>query len=128
MTTGTWNPEQSSYILDIEFLQQIISSSSTQPIENCLSKDEQQAHAAIMQLPKSDWFALKESLSNEEIIFLIKFFTIAEMKYAGWSAEEQSPVIWLAKILRQKGGKLDAELLQWIKNNSDNKFLPYGAL
>lgn len=128
MTTGTWNPEQYNYVLHIKFLQEIISSSKKIPIENYLSNDEQKKHAAIMRLPKDDWFALKDSLSSEEIISLIKFFTLAEMKYADWSAEEKSPVIWLAKMLRQKGEKLDSKLLQWIKNNSNNKFLPYGAL
>jgi hypothetical protein len=50
------------------------------------------------------------------------------MQYNHWRAEERSPVIWLTKILRQKGGKIDKDLLQWIKTESDNKFLPNGAL
>ena len=81
-----------------------------------------------MTLDKTHWFDKKEQLSSTEITLLIKFFTLAEMQFTQWTAEEKSPVIWLTKVLRQKGEALDKELLLWIKTHSDNKFLPHGAL
>lgn len=130
MTTGTWNPTQTTYHLDIDFLTQIIEAINNEPfdINNYLSIETQQQHNPIMRLPKDQWFLMKEVFSASEIISLIKFFTLAEMHYSGWEAGEKSPVIWLAKVLRQKGNKIDQDLLQWIKSNSDNKFLPYGPL
>jgi len=94
-------------------------------IENFLTLEQQQKHQAIMLLPKSEWFSMEDTLSNDEIISLIQFFTLAEMKYNEWSAEEKSPVIWLNKLLRKKGSALDKELLLWIKSHSTNKFIPH---
>ncbi len=133
MTIGTWNPtptdSEENYQLEIDFLRKIIRDmSSTIDISTYLSIDEQKKHAPIMSLDKTVWFSLKESLSTEDIIILIRFFTLAEMTYTNWTANESSPVIWLAKLLRQKGEKIDTQLLQWIKSNTRNKFLPYGAL
>lgn len=130
MTTGTWNPTQATYDLDITVLKNIVTSMNDETfnITTYFTPDMQQQHSPIMRLPKEQWFTIKESFSKEEIILLIQFFTLAEMHYSGWEAGEKSPVIWLAKVLRQMGNKIDQELLQWIKSNSDNKFLPYGAL
>jgi hypothetical protein len=136
MTTGTWDPtapteNSTSYTLDIEFLKKIIHAmgDNTDIEVSCyLTADEQKTHSPIMRLSKATWFAFKEALSNKDILALIKFFTLAEMQLNDWSGEEHSPVIWLTKILKQKGGNIDKDLLLWIKSNNDNKFLPYGAL
>jgi hypothetical protein len=130
MTTGTWNPTQTTYDLDIMLLKNIAASMSNEEfnIKTFFNAEMQQQHSPMMRLPKEQWFALKEKFSKDEIISLIQFFTLAEMHYSGWEGGEKSPVIWLAKVLRQTGHKIDQTLLQWIKLNSDNKFLPYGAL
>lgn len=136
MTIGTWNPAAekvaaTTYSLDMIFLKKItlfMEQNDEPKIASYLNASEQEQHCAIMTLPKENWFAVKENLSPSEIILLIKFFTLAEMTYTNWTGDEASPVIWLAKLLRQKGERIGADLLQWIKSNSDNKFLPYGAL
>jgi len=46
----------------------------------------------------------------------------------GWEAGQQSPVIPLAKVLRTRGQRLDRDLLQWLREVNDNRFLPYGPL
>ncbi|ODS23321.1 hypothetical protein AB835_09585 [Candidatus Endobugula sertula] len=135
MTTDIWNPTQksiqSSYVINMTFLQSIIQlmeDNDSLSVESLLTHEEQQKHRFIMQLPKEQWFAIKDSLSVDDIHLLIKFFTLAEMQFSDWTGKEKSPVIWLTKILRQKGKILEKELLLWIKENSSNKFLPYGAL
>ena len=65
--------------------------------------------------------------SNEEIEHLMRFFTIAE-QLPGWHAADNSPVIWLGKLLKQRGVGINKELVLWIKENSDNRFLPHGPL
>jgi len=136
MAIETWDPTQPAktndgYAIDDVFLQRIIDFMTTQKnhdVRSFLSAEDQQYHQPIILQPKEEWFAKKSLLSTDDIIALIRFFTLAEMQYNHWRAEERSPVIWLTKILRQKGGKIDKDLLLWIKTESDNKFLPNGAL
>ena len=80
-----------------------------------------------MQQSKASWHTVARALSNDELIALIRFFTVAE-SLPGWQAGNQSPVIWLNQVLKQRGVKLDRTLLQWIKAHSDNRFLPHGQL
>jgi len=139
MTTGVWNPNASSstqenasdYQLDIDLLKKIINTlntDDTQSIKNLLSENEIKEHKDIMFLPKETWFTSLENFNNEELITLIHFFTLAEVQFAHWQAEEKSPVIWIAKLLRKRKHIISKDLLVWIKNNNKNKFLPFGAL
>jgi hypothetical protein len=136
MTIQSWEPtstgkQQDAYVITDDFLQRIVLFMSTQKDDDIsvfLTSKEQDDHQPIMHADKTSWFDKKEQLSTADIITLIKFFTLAEMQLDNWTAEEKSPVIWLTKILRQKGESLDKDLLLWIKSYSDNKFLPHGAL
>lgn len=133
MSTSTWDPQSNtrSYTLELAFLKKVIllcHQSDEINVQSLLTQEEQKQHSPIMQLPKESWFSLTDALSKEDIITLIKFFTVAETQLTEWSGEEHSPVIWLSKILRKQGNALDKELLVWIKSTSKNKFLPYGAL
>ena len=136
MTIQSWEPtptgkQPDTYVITDKFLQRIVLFMSTHKgddISAFLTLAEQNDHQPIMHADKTSWFDKKEQLSTADIIALIKFFTLAEMQLSNWTAEEKSPVIWLTKILRQKGETLDKDLLLWIKSYSDNKFLPNGAL
>ncbi len=139
MTTGVWDPNASSssqehtnnYQLDADFLKRIINTvniDEPQSINNLLSEDELKEHRDIMLLPKETWFSTLENFNNEELIALIRFFTLAEVQFTNWQAEERSPVIWIAKLLRKRKHAIHKDLLIWIKNNNKNKFLPFGAL
>lgn len=74
-----------------------------------------------------DWAAAAESLSDADVVALIRLFTLAESRLTGWESGERSPVIPLARELKRRGS-YPAELTAWIKANSDNRFLPYGSL
>lgn len=74
-----------------------------------------------------DWGAAADTLSDEDVVALIRLFTLAESQLTGWEAGEQSPVIPLARELKRRGS-YPADLTAWIKANSDNRFLPYGSL
>ncbi|MGS2718217.1 hypothetical protein ACVBE9_08605 [Eionea flava] len=134
---NTWSPEQSTqastnkYCIKNDFLLRTINfmlDKNGCDIRSFLTPQEQEQHRAIMQQPKALWITISEGLSNEAIIALIKFFTLAEMQYSQWRADELSPVIGLTRGLKKKGEKIDRELLTWIKKESDNKFLPNGPL
>lgn len=131
---GTWDPsieaEQSAFIIDQQRLKQYVTLSQKNLLEELdtqLSSDEKQSQAPLMQQNREAWLSAGASLPDESIIHLIRFFTLAE-QLPGWDAANKSPVIALAKILKQRGSGIDKELLIWIKANSRNQFLPHGSL
>ena len=133
MSIGSWDPQavQSSehYHIELSLLRRFIHISVEGQLDNIaqlLSAEEQQQHAAIMQLDKQAW-VVAEALDDNEIEQLMRFFTVAE-QLPGWDAADQSPVIWLGKCLKQRGSGINRELVLWIKAHSDNKFLPNGPL
>jgi hypothetical protein len=133
MSIGSWNPQVeqtgNQYQIDIALLKKFIDISKNQSLENLnklLSADEQQQHCKIMFLDQQDW-SIAESLNDNEIELLMRFFTLAE-QLPGWDSAAQSPVIYLGKILKKRGTGINKELVLWIKDNSDNKFLPHGPL
>ena len=79
----------------------------------------------IVTLHKDLWAKAASNLADTSIIALIHFFTLVEA-HPGWEAGSKSPVVWLCRELKQRGLFPDKELIQWIKANTDNKFLPYG--
>lgn len=92
-----------------------------------LSEDEIRRFAPLMRLATEDWTAPVASLEDALLVELVRFFTVAEMKLTGWEAGERSPVIPIVKELRKRDA-YPAELTRWIKDHTDNRFLPYGSL
>jgi hypothetical protein len=134
MALGTWDPSAAQAAqettIDSDQLDRFIGWASEQQLdalESLLNGAQSQRSAGLMRLEASLWTGAAQSRPDEDLIQLIRFFTVAE-KLPGWEAGQSSPVIPLAKVLRQRGSKLDRELLQWIRANSDNRFLPYGPL
>lgn len=68
-----------------------------------------------------------EVLTDTDIRRLIVFFTLAEKQLFGWEAGRLSPVIDLVRILKQRRS-FQPELRKWIKANTDNRYLPNGAV
>jgi hypothetical protein len=134
MTLGSWDPqsEQTStaFEISLDVLRDFISlvdKDQLQSLADQLSPQLQQQQAPLMKLDQEPWQQLADQLSNADILSLIRFFTLAE-QLPGWQAGDSSPVIWLTKIFKQRGEKLDKDLLLWIRSNSENRFLPYGSL
>ena len=134
MSQGTWDPdaEQASinFQLDNTLLARLISYSQQDQLnqlKELLSTSELQIYAQLMKTSKDQWLIATQTLSDDEIIHLMRFFTVSE-KLPGWEAGANSPVIWLGKILKQRGTGINRELVLWIKAHSDNQFLPHGPL
>lgn len=136
MSVKEWHATPSSepehpFSIDNTILQVFIDLSKQNQLDNLSSAVADAIIAqqsALMKLPQEAWINIEATLSNEEILHLIRFFTLAESQLQGWEAGPQSPVIWLVKILRKRKAAPSKELLLWIKSNSDNRFLPNGAL
>lgn len=134
MSLGSWDPEagqaQAGFSIDKNVLSKFIDLSREQQLEDLgqqLSPEQQQLQAPLMQLGKDSWFAIADTLSDQELVELMRFFTVAE-NLPGWEAGDKSPVIWLGKILKKRGTGIDRELVIWIKAHSNNQFLPHGSL
>ncbi|POP51474.1 hypothetical protein [Zhongshania marina] len=133
MTIGSWTPEKEkdTLTIDSQWLQRCIAISQEDQLEALpapFTSDEQQRYSVFMRVSQEHWQAAAEELSNDDIIALIRFFTRAEKLISGWDAGKESPAIWLNKVLRKRGEKLDREMLLWIRNNTDNRFIPNGGL
>lgn len=134
-TVDTWEPSQnnadSTANIDPDILlrlAKINANGQLDQLKQALSETEISDYAHLMKRHKDDWFKVSGNLETHTLVHLIRFFTVAEMQLPGWEAESRSPVIWLCRELKKRGAFPDAELIAWIKNNTDNKFLPYGNL
>ena len=134
MSLGSWDPTAESAAGNIQIdsatLERFITYSREQQLselEHLIASDERQLLAGLMKIDHSAWLSATEDLTEEQLLHLIRFFAVAE-NLPGWEAGASSPVIPLAKTLRQRGARLDKDLLRWLREVNNNRFLPYGPL
>ena len=129
MSVQAWEPQGA--VIEEAFLRRCIRLSEEGRLNSlaaCLTPGEKRQRSGLMQLEPAAWQQAAATFSDSEILHLVRFFTVAEMQLPGWQAGPKSPVIGLAKALRSRGQKLEREILLWIKENSDNRYLPYGPV
>jgi len=128
MSLGVWEPAKSvavnreklnAYLAFIEGL-------DLESLPAGVPETVQKGDGALMKLQATDW-QVAEELNDAELEALIRFYTKAEMSISGWDAGQTSPVIYLVKILKKRGS-FTAGLKSWIKANTDNRYLPNGAV
>jgi len=127
MAVGVWEPGK-SLAVSTEQLQKLLSEVSETDVAHLSSSfDEEfvEGNLWLMKLEASAW-QVANALAVEDLVSLVQFFTLAEMQLPGWVGGKQSPVIYLVKILKSRG-EFSAELRKWIRANTDNRYLPYGA-
>jgi hypothetical protein len=127
MSIGTWEPEKRNQI-DLDKLKRLLDSFANVELENLpdsLPAEVIESDKWLMKCQAKDWKAAEE-LNDDQLVLLIRFFTLAERQLPGWDGGKLCPVIYLVKILKQRSA-FDAELRQWIKSNTDNRYLPNGA-
>ena len=120
----------SELLLNPALLNQLIAydrDDSLSQLEQLLDEGEKQRLAGLMKIDHTTWREAAEALPEADLIHLIRFFAVAE-NLPGWEAGADSPVIPLAKLLRQRGARLDKPLLQWLRDINENRYLPYGPL
>lgn len=135
MSLGSWDPnieaKRDSVTIDADLLSRFIAASADEKLEtidSVLSQDEQALYSSLMAVPMQTWQDAVSDLDEASIYHLMRFLTVAEMHYAGWEANENSPVIWLNKVLKKRKLPLAKEQIRWIKANSNNRFLPNGPI
>jgi hypothetical protein len=134
MSLGSWDPKvearSTELLLESDLLRRLIAYSHEEQLaqlEQLLNANDKQRLAGLMKIDPLIWQAAAEPLLENDLLHLIRFFAVAE-NLPGWEAGATSPVIPLAKILRQRGVRLDKSLLQWLREVNDNRYLPYGPL
>ncbi|MEZ5571898.1 MAG: hypothetical protein R3E64_07710 [Halioglobus sp.] len=134
MSLSTWDPNietaDSALRLHPTLLQRLIAydrQEQLSQLEQLLGDHDKQHLAGLMKLDHSEWREAAEPLGNAELLHLIRLFAVAE-NLPGWEAGAKSPVIPLARLLRDRGARLDKSLLQWLRDVNGNRYLPYGPL
>jgi hypothetical protein len=134
MSLGSWDPKiesaDSTLLLQGALLRRLIEfdrMDQLAQLEKLLNADDKQRLAPLMKIDHDTWRVAAEPLQADDLVHLIRFFAVAE-NLPGWEAGANSPVIALAKILRQRGVRLDKPLLQWLRAVNNNRYLPYGPL
>jgi hypothetical protein len=125
---GVWQPGKPVQV-DVEKLRNyvgVMAEVNPEKLADALGENAIREDAGIMKQPAEAWQAAA-SLSDAELVALIRFFTLAEMQLDGWHGGKESPVIALVRILKERGG-FTADLRKWIKANTDNRYLPYGSV
>ena len=134
MSIGSWDPAADAaahrVTIDPDTLQQLITFSrddQLDALDSLIDGPQSQALAGLMKIDHDQWLAAAEPMSNDDVLHLLRFFAVAE-NLPGWEAGAASPVIPLARTLRRRGQKLDKDLLRWLREVSENRYLPYGPL
>jgi len=134
MSVGSWNPGlqpgDTGLLAQPGLLQRLMGydqQGQLDQLEQLLDEEDRQQLAGLMKIDHEAWRMVAEPLSERELVHLIRFFAVAE-NLPGWEAGADSPVIPLAGILRRRGRRLDKDLLRWLRQVNDNRFLPYGPL
>lgn len=134
MSIGSWDPSAGSPIdapsLTTQLLESLARYSQDDALEtlaDAMPDDDKQRLASLMQIDHAHWQELGAALDDATIVHLIRFLAVAE-NLPGWEAGAKSPVIPLAKILRKRGARLDKSQLLWLRQASENRYLPYGPL
>jgi hypothetical protein len=133
MAVGEWQPgtEGPASTIDRQQLGTLIAISQRQQLQELsqqLDPSQQQWLGAAMRGGDSAWLHAADDCEAAELVHLIKALTIAEMQIPGCSLGAKSPVIALNRLLKQRGSKLSRDDLAWIKQHSDNRFIPNGPV
>ncbi len=130
MSTGTWEPNNNvTKSPSIDFLKKMLSIPDAQysNLVDQFTQSELAENQYLMALTASDWEGTLSKFEEQELHRLMKLLTIAEEQFPNWQAGDKSPVIWIFKALKKQGKPAPKELVKWVKSNTTNRFLPYGA-
>lgn len=127
MTIGSWQPTPSTAAeIEQQELNSLLECLSHQSQIQDWVEENKPTWQKLAYAENAAWRKVGETLSPEQLQQLIRFFTVQEQEQ-NWDMGERSPVIPLFKIYKKENG-IDKALVQWIKANTSNKYLPFGPL
>lgn len=92
-----------------------------------LTAEQLELLKALFLIGTSSWTKFAQDKDDEELVSWIQVLTLCPEQYSGFDHGARSPVITLARVLRQRG-TYPATLSAWIKQHSTNRFLPHGSI
>ena len=122
MSVDSWQPTPATPSISGEHIERLLNVASQ---STDLTPDLEWIQP-FAQLDKNIWTEAASDLEPSELTRLIKLFTLCETQ-GNWGLGDKSSVIPLFKLLKKRIG-IDRELVQWVKQHTDNKFLPFGPL
>ena len=127
MSIGVWTPSVAEPLNSAQLLI-LVQKLPKAPLDHLdgLNLEDFQDYRSWMKAEASLW-ETAEDLDAETKHQLIRFFTLAERDWVGWDAGKTSPVIPLVAGLKRMD-QFDPEFRRWIKSNTDNRYLPNGAV
>jgi hypothetical protein len=123
MSVGTFDPNAAENSFDVELARELLDLFDGEEIT--LGKSGELRYAILAR--HEGWAGATERLLDEELVGLAKVFTLLEHQYATFKAGSDSPVIAIARTLKERG-EWHKSLTQWVKAHTDNRFLPHGSL
>lgn len=133
MAVGEWQPggERSLQAIEPQKLAALVALSQQEKLQRLaeqLDPAQQKWLGAAMHSGDDAWTQAAGDCDDAELVHLIKALAVAEMQIPGCSVGAKSPVIALNRMLKQRGAKLGQDELAWIKEHSDNRFIPNGPV
>lgn len=125
MTVDSWQPSPNLNNIDSDTLAKLLTLAQSLQTEQNFTPDSSWIQP-IARLDSSIWTESVQTLSDGELIDLIKLLTTLETQ-ENWDLGDKSPVIAIFKAYKKKAG-VNRDLVQWVKAHSENKYLPFGPL
>lgn len=125
MTTGTWTPDTAPLAFPEAALLAAIELHQAETFPSHVPETVAELQP-WMTRTQQEWQPHLEKHSDDALFQLARFFTLAEHHWPEWTAGAKNPAIWVCKILKQRERFPDKTLTTWIREHSDNRFIPYG--
>ena len=131
MTVGVFDPQagsaSASGLAETDVKRLIEAAAQLDVADFGLSELEIARLGPLVRSAAYDWAQLAIGSEAAVVEALIRLFTLAEQRFPAWEAGAESPVIPLARTLKQRNA-YPTGLTAWIRAHSTNRFLPYGSL
>ncbi|MHB8964250.1 MAG: hypothetical protein ACYC5K_13970, partial [Saccharofermentanales bacterium] len=79
-------------------------------------------HDHINRLFSTDWYAVSDRLTDDELVKLVKIMVLIE-KQLGWSGGNIAAAIWLNRKLHERGLSKTSDITNWLNQHSANPHL-----
>jgi hypothetical protein len=128
MAVDSWDPAAAAEPSELDVQRLCLASGQLETADFGLSVHEIARLALFArQQGAVDWPKLAQGLDSDQVIQLVKLFTLAESAFPAWESGPRSPVVPLVALLKSRDA-YPGDLTRWIKANTSNRFLPHGSL
>jgi|TARA_B110001454_G_C12604826_1_gene386116 hypothetical protein len=127
----TWQPSPSNNVISAQKLADFSvfitnQDDAKQTIKGLIDEDIKLVES-LVNAPKSAWIKAIEGFSVEQVKKLCIFFTVGEMEFPSWAFSSKNPTIYFIKQLKVAKTPLEKDFIHWLKKQTDNRYIPYGA-